>query len=379
MSKHQAAVLIPAYKNKLEWYEKISLEQLLKVFSKKHVFFICPNDTRFEYIPSQKNIKIAYVPQWFMSSIENYNKMLLNEELYRCFTDYEYVLLCQLDVIVTRDLLDRFCELDYDYWGAPWPYLWSTNIIDGKKVHVRVGNGGFSLRRVSSCIRLLQMINGQLSAANQNEDVIFSYYLKKHGFRVAPIKLARLFAGESQISRIYKKNNSVLPFGMHAWHRFSRDFYVKILPKLGINIKDYVFKLQNLDLNGIEHDYGIILSLRLRRRVLGNQDIWKILPARPFWRFHVFGENGLVYYRYLSSSRNISQNKLFYYDDYGTDSLHKLIKNMKSYDGNDIILLDGADIEICSFCSRYGLQEGKDYISLQKAYYRWLKELCGFV
>ena len=47
--------------------------------------------------------------------------MLLTADFYRRFTDYEYILIHQLDVFLFEDKLLEFCDMGYDYIGAPYP------------------------------------------------------------------------------------------------------------------------------------------------------------------------------------------------------------------------------------------------------------------
>src|SRR5690606_31898493 len=119
-------------------------------------------------------------------------------ELYRRFVAYEYMLICQTDVFVFRDELLQWCEKDYDYIGAPWiaskQHLLTkvlfqiTNFFKSRKkkkstAHFfKVGNGGFSLRKVQTMLKIVtdQKENIGYVSAHPNrhghhiEDVYFS-------------------------------------------------------------------------------------------------------------------------------------------------------------------------------------------------------------
>ena len=334
-----------------------------------------PKGENYKYIPRSYNIFKMYVPSACLSSVFAYNEMLLDIDFYKVFQQYEYILICHLDVIVTMDLLDDFCEIGYDYWGAPWPYLWGRKKINDKYVHLTVGNGGFSLRRVSACISVLEQFKKQVPQ-RLNEDIFFSYYLKVSGFRVAPVNWARLFSAESLVERIFCKNGGTLPFGMHAWHRFSGDFYKKVLPKLGINIAE--FKLQNLDLVGLRYDLSVVASQRLRRYVTNGKDIWRFLPTNTKYSFHVFGHNGSVYYKYMTRDLNETVKVHYYSDDIGKE-FGKLVCNMKNICDFNLLIIDGFDGDVIDSLRRYNLYEGTNYISLQQSYIKYLKcVICNY-
>jgi hypothetical protein len=44
----------------------------------------------------------------------------LSEEFYQAFTDFEFMLIYQLDAFVFRDELADWCRSGYEYIGAPW-------------------------------------------------------------------------------------------------------------------------------------------------------------------------------------------------------------------------------------------------------------------
>src|SRR6185312_14561683 len=62
---------------------------------------------------------------------------------------YKYILFYELDAWVFRDELNYWCTKGYDYIGAPW-------LDSSTKQIVGVGNGGFSLRKVNSSIRIFK-------------------------------------------------------------------------------------------------------------------------------------------------------------------------------------------------------------------------------
>jgi hypothetical protein len=72
---------------------------------------------------------------------------------YEVFRQYEYMLIYQLDCWVFRDELEMWCDKGYDYIGAPFFVKW---FVDRG---IYVGNGGFSLRKISNIIEYLKRNN----------------------------------------------------------------------------------------------------------------------------------------------------------------------------------------------------------------------------
>ena len=124
-----------------------------------------------------------------------YNKMLMTKEFYDRIPT-EIFLLVQTDSMIcpgTQDLLQKF--LHYDYVGAPWR-------TGG------VGNGGFSLRRKSKLLEILEKCPPNPEA---NEDGFFSAGCAAVKTSIPSPKEAEEFSIES----IYAPRS----FGIHkAWH-----------------------------------------------------------------------------------------------------------------------------------------------------------------
>jgi hypothetical protein len=108
----------------------------------------------------------------------------------------------------------------------------------------RVGNGGFSLRRVSIfaeyCIKFKPLIDDFINAKDPywfNEDVFWSIELnrKKSRLKIPPAKKALQFAFETYPERALILNSNKLPFGCHAWDK-NLDFWKPIFEKQGYTI-----------------------------------------------------------------------------------------------------------------------------------------------
>jgi hypothetical protein len=149
-------------------------------------------DQRIEYI---KIPVLTYV---------QYNNFQMGE--INTYIDTEYLLLVEGDGFITHPELwdNRF--LDYDYIGAPWP-------DKSHYSHVRVGNGGFSLRskKFMHLCSLCQVCN-----FNWDHLVCVTYrdFLLENGIKYAPLELAAKFSFESDLQDYQNSFND--SFGMHG-------------------------------------------------------------------------------------------------------------------------------------------------------------------
>jgi hypothetical protein len=226
--KQEVAVIIPYYRNDLSITEQISYEQCKKVLHKFPIIFVVPESFQMVMEKLPKKWDIVEVPSQWMSSVEAYNQMMLNSSFYQLFQQYRFILIYQLDAYVFSDRLLEFCGYEYDYIGAPW--------IEGKfemdladRGILYVGNGGFSLRRVDSCLRQLEKEN--LGQVNYNEDVFWAS--RTEDFKIAPKEIAWQFSFERPVKALYRLNGEQLPFGCHAWMKYDLEFFKPYIAKDG--------------------------------------------------------------------------------------------------------------------------------------------------
>ena len=214
-------------------------------------------------------------PDRFFGSPRAHTSLLLSEDFYRAFLAYEFVLIYHLDALVFADRLAEWCRAGYDYIGAPWLISPDTPQITEEKV----GNGGFSLRRVRSFLRVLgsrryfvdpdeywqryaartgrfmRLVNTprkflkRLVALNNvhwhvrwavrddvHEDRFWAEYATHYDpdFRIAPVDVALRFAFEAEPRRSFERIGGQLPFGAHRWQKFDRAFYEPSLLRNGL-------------------------------------------------------------------------------------------------------------------------------------------------
>lgn len=110
------------------------------------------------------------------------NKMGTDPAFYRMYEEFDYVLICHLDAWIFRDRLAYWMSKEYDFIGAP------LFLPENDKVHFLQrmapfgSNGGLSLRRVASCIRVLETFQPGLSLWRITQAVWFLARNRQWGF-----------------------------------------------------------------------------------------------------------------------------------------------------------------------------------------------------
>lgn len=232
---------------------------------KKYDKFIClPKSVNPKSLET-KGFKLIHFPNHFFKTWRGYNQLLLSRQFYIPFKKYDYILIYQTDVLVFSDQLPYWCKKGYDFTAAPW-FRPAIGFLSNKKgLPASGGNGGFSLRRISSVFGvfdavdktitrstprnnlqklwfLLAVLTGQshniwLNAPANNypfaEDGFWSLEAPKYlkGYKVPKFQEALKFAFERYPRKCYKLNNYNLPFGVHAWKKYDPEFWQPFLLK----------------------------------------------------------------------------------------------------------------------------------------------------
>ncbi|MBX2925390.1 MAG: hypothetical protein KF746_24545 [Chitinophagaceae bacterium] len=249
-------VVIPIYKSTISHTEDISLRQCAKVLGKYTITIIKPAHLEIDGLLSYFcDVHVENFPQHYFEGIEGYNKLMLSPEFYERFLKYEFILIYQLDAFVFSDQLLYWCRQKYDYIGAPWLFKENVKISWKEKIkrfiarrtayrnntqqpgsnlpveqqfHNKVGNGGFSLRRVKKFYCLSKKMKEEIKYYNgqhhhlYNEDVFWSLEVnrKKKQLRIPHYKKALQFSVELYPEYAFHINHHRLPFGCHAWNLF---------------------------------------------------------------------------------------------------------------------------------------------------------------
>ena len=258
----KAAIIVPIYRNFLLPDEKTSLSRLFDIAKRYPIIFVKPesldlSDILLKYPPFASE---SFSDSYFKDLV-GYNGLMLSEIFYERFLDYEYILIYQLDAYIFRDELTEWCNMGYDYVGAPWikrdvydlfimrAYLFlarNLNKIFGKRdrqqLFNKVGNGGFSLRKVKSHHNAALICRDEIAKLLpgkrhhlRNEDVFWSVYVNSYieqPFIYPDYIEALQFSFDIQPKYCYRLNSNRLPFGCHAWSKKKMyKFWKRFIPE----------------------------------------------------------------------------------------------------------------------------------------------------
>lgn len=153
-------IVIPVYKGELDCIEEISLKRLNTIIGDKNydAYLVHPENLNLDlYYQYYKNLKsISFNPGYFESTA-TYSQLCMNYDFYNSFSNYEYMLIYQLDCYLFYDAIEEWCNKGYDYIGGPilstdcgWDTIKKHNEKKKKGYQPYVGNGGFSLRKIET-------------------------------------------------------------------------------------------------------------------------------------------------------------------------------------------------------------------------------------
>ncbi|MGN8071454.1 DUF5672 family protein [Mucilaginibacter sp. 22184] len=264
----KVAIIVPFYQNTISDLEKIALTQLQNVLANYPRIIIKPHSFVLPDVVNQYNFTaIETFDDSYFKSIDGYNALMLSDTFYKRFLDYEFILIHQLDAFVFKDELAYWCSQSIDYIGAPWippgDYpdfikaikskiqfhyharfnIQKNGLPSSMQYEYRVGNGGFSLRRVKKFYDLSISMRDRMSVYltrsehEFHEDIFWSVEVnrKRKILNIPSYKTGLKFSFELAPERALRLNKNQLPFGCHAWDK-NLDFWRQIFKKLGYHI-----------------------------------------------------------------------------------------------------------------------------------------------
>ena len=272
------AIVTPVARFPLSAEEEISLRHLREHLGGFDRYIIGQQSLPKEF----SDFALRPFPVRYFRSRSGYNRLVMTEQFYRAFSDYEYILIYQLDCLVFASNLQEWCRKDWDYVGAPW----LNNSDDPTQGFLGVGNGGLSLRRVTSALAVLtskqllddptvrghktgrrsKLIYERLDSAprlkrlivaaktflhrygyhnnvrwlvrqhtktNFHEDFFWAFEAPKivTSFHIPAPREALEFSFELAPRYCFELNSGRLPFGCHAWSKYDREFWEPFLLK----------------------------------------------------------------------------------------------------------------------------------------------------
>jgi hypothetical protein len=274
MQASKPVIVVPVHRQNLRPSEKASIRRLIEVLGHHEITFLLPERMRSDggggflrvlgVLPDRH--QLWWEADFRFRSVRTYNRFLMTEEFYQHFSGYSHILIYQPDAWVFDDELMKFCDAHFDYVGAPWfKGLHRSTPQDALLGHA--GNGGFSLRRVEACIRVLQNREARIEGcvemalrlsmqqrglarlaflallpwswvrkntlrttgfpAQLQEDMFWSIYAQRLDsmFRPASVAESIPFSWECQPRRLATLNRDRLPFGCHGWEKYDPSFW----------------------------------------------------------------------------------------------------------------------------------------------------------
>jgi len=267
-------VVVPLYRLPLEDDEAFSLSVLRKVLGEYPCYFISPKGLQ---IPDSflKHERVARFSDRYFTYPFGYNRLLLESRLFRRFSGHSHILIYQLDCLVFRNELREWAAKNYDYIGSPW---YENYKYDYQRVRKWwVGNGGFSLRKTSTALRVLNTrikrgvefpvprphmpqprgvewfafnfqrrlkqhfgfwtVEDELVNYAENEDIFWALDVRRFtdDYTIPTPEEAMRFGFEQFPEKCLSQTNGQAPFGCHAWAKYDRDLCLKLLSSTAVS------------------------------------------------------------------------------------------------------------------------------------------------
>lgn len=225
-------IIIPVYNKKPKSWEILSLQQLAKKCPGKYdICFIYPeswkdteisiyDDIIYNTDTQRLNLMHSGFKDAYFDSTISYSSLLKNKDFYNRFNEFNYILIYQTDCwALDLSKLDEWMEKGFDYVGSPiianknhWPSMPCC------------GNGGLSLRKVSSFIKYtsdddLRKKLDENDVWRQYEDVYFCEGVSQFLYIDMPTwEECAEFAYDMNPDILHLIHKLPLPqVGIHAW------------------------------------------------------------------------------------------------------------------------------------------------------------------
>jgi hypothetical protein len=268
------AIVVPVYRKELLPEEQVALRHWRRHLSGFPTYQVSPKSLSLRL----EGFNFRGYDDCHFANVDAYSRLMLSRSFYESFSEYQHILIYQLDCVVFSNQLEHWCGTDFDYIGAP---LFRVK-GDAKSGFSGACNGGLSLRNTSSFLKVLNSDNYVRERVSFLKDVFHEPFvevrplpwmesLKKRvqvarevrqgvdqyaagyslnedhfwssraayfhpGFRVAPPEVALTFAFEAAPSYCFERNGGKLPFGAHAWPRYDRAFWEPhLIPETSTN------------------------------------------------------------------------------------------------------------------------------------------------
>jgi hypothetical protein len=188
MEASNTAIITPIYKINLNEEEKVYMQVTSQNNQGFKKIFAAPYGLNLNFYKQNfPEWEFAFFSRKYFDSRFEYNKLMLSAEFYQNFIDHQYIVICQTDAVLLRDL-KNIENLTYDYLGSTWdPNIriirmgkikYRKSPIIGKiysSYELKSGNGGLSIRKTSKMLEICYKLNMfPKSLQNLNEDIVIS-------------------------------------------------------------------------------------------------------------------------------------------------------------------------------------------------------------
>lgn len=231
-NQQQCAIIVPVYCPPTHT-ETLSLRCLEKVLSGYPRFLLKPASLELEI---EGFIDSPMEDSWFLSK-KTYGLLMASSSLYERFSDFEYVLIYQLDCLVFKNELSYWCSRGYDLCSSACfngSFSWQNQDF--------VSNGGLSLRKVDSCLKILRRIESDKHAFEEHrkwiladgaEDIWWGLVAPSldPSFKIIPLEESLEFSFHFDPLPYLRRSPAMPPFACHAWLAIRwLPIYYKYLP-----------------------------------------------------------------------------------------------------------------------------------------------------
>lgn len=241
----KCVVVIPVYKQKLSQFEKDNLRNtVIKLKDSYDICIIGPNSLKVSSLSKEFNYKFQYkkYKNSIFKSKESYSLLLESIDFYDTFSDWEYMLLVQLDVWIfgTAKDLEKFFIYNYAYIGAPWSkkYIMTAFGIDDEFC----GNGGLSLRNTSKMMNILSNSNINAEKYITVEDQYISYMIyNDNEYDICLVDIALQFSIDNEPEYWHKRLGDMkYPFGVHMGKKEFREYWSSYIERSAIEYDRHI-------------------------------------------------------------------------------------------------------------------------------------------
>lgn len=245
MSPHSIAIVIPTYKAEPDSDERRCFERICHIFAAYPIVLCHPDGLDTAYYTSVcPPLRLLPMNPAFFNDLAAYSRLMLSADFYASLQEYDYLLICQLDVFVFRDDLPLWLDRGFDYVGAPWhrrawriaqyfiakgyaSALWKA--FRHRPVNHAVGNGGFSLRKTDVFLDISQRMN--IQDGKLNEDFFWAFLAQKSDGKKLCVPTDREAAGfciETGTPH-YMRHRRMPPMAVHAYKKYHPDYWLPII------------------------------------------------------------------------------------------------------------------------------------------------------